>query len=150
MTSSFPTGLVFTEGELFMEQRRFTLRHLRDVGHLKTSMEDIILSEVRDLLRDLRAQSESDPHRLVDFRHLFNVPVVNTLWALVADKRYERDDPEMIQLLASLEVMFRGGNTVAGSAPVPNYVFHLFPGLKKCFGIDLNVWQDIQDFIEVN
>lgn len=42
-----------TEGELWKEQRRFTIKHLKDVGIGKSSLEGIILDEIRDLVSDM-------------------------------------------------------------------------------------------------
>ncbi len=37
-------------GDVWKEQRRFTLRHLRDFGFGKASMEDIIIEEFKVLV----------------------------------------------------------------------------------------------------
>ncbi len=42
-----------TEGELWKEQRRFTIKQLKDVGVGKSSLEGIILDEIRDLVSDM-------------------------------------------------------------------------------------------------
>ena len=42
-----------TDGELWQEQRRFTIKQLKDVGVGKSSLEGIILDEIRDLISDL-------------------------------------------------------------------------------------------------
>ena len=47
------TGVLMTEGELWKEQRRFTIKHLKDVGVGKSSLEGIILDEIRELVSDM-------------------------------------------------------------------------------------------------
>jgi methyl farnesoate epoxidase/farnesoate epoxidase len=47
------TGVLMTEGELWKEQRRFTIKHLKDVGVGKSSLEGIILDEIQDLVSDM-------------------------------------------------------------------------------------------------
>ena len=42
-----------TEGELWKEQRRLTIKHLKDVGVGKSSLEGIILDEIQDLVSDM-------------------------------------------------------------------------------------------------
>jgi len=47
---------MFTDGELWKEQRRFTVRHLRDFGMGRSSQEDFIMDEVNDLISSLEVQ----------------------------------------------------------------------------------------------
>jgi hypothetical protein len=49
------TGFFFTDGPFWVEQRRFSLRHLRDLGFGKRSLEGIILDEAEELIK--RVQS---------------------------------------------------------------------------------------------
>jgi hypothetical protein len=48
------TGFFFTDGPYWVEQRRFTLRHLRDLGFGKKSLEGIILDEAEVLIKKLQ------------------------------------------------------------------------------------------------
>jgi methyl farnesoate epoxidase/farnesoate epoxidase len=43
-----------TDGKLWKEQRRFTIRHLKDVGIGKSSLEGMILDEIHDLILDFK------------------------------------------------------------------------------------------------
>ncbi len=43
-----------TDGDLWKEQRRFTIKHLKDVGVGKSFLEGMILDEIRDLISDLK------------------------------------------------------------------------------------------------
>lgn len=42
-----------TDGQLWKEQRRFTLRHLRDLGFGKSCLEGIMLDEISELVIDI-------------------------------------------------------------------------------------------------
>ena len=42
-------GLLQSSGSEWMEQRRFTMRQLKDMGFGKSSMEDLIIREIEDL-----------------------------------------------------------------------------------------------------
>ena len=42
-------GLLQSSGLEWMEQRRFTMRQLKDMGFGKSSMEDLIIHEIEDL-----------------------------------------------------------------------------------------------------
>jgi hypothetical protein len=47
------TGFFFTDGPFWVEQRRFSLRNLRDFGFGKRSLEGIILDEAEELIKRL-------------------------------------------------------------------------------------------------
>lgn len=54
----FPPGIIMTEGQLWSEHRRFVLRHLRDFGFGKSSMEQLIKNEVYDLVAAMEVSCE--------------------------------------------------------------------------------------------
>jgi hypothetical protein len=56
-TQSPLTGFFFTDGSFWMEQRRFSLRHLRDLGFGRKSLDGIILDEAEELIRRLQGDS---------------------------------------------------------------------------------------------
>lgn len=66
-------GIIATDGEVWHEQRRFTLRHLRDFRFGKTSLEDQIAEEIQDLILDIVSTSNSDPDQIVDFQSVFSL-----------------------------------------------------------------------------
>jgi hypothetical protein len=51
-------GIIFNDGANWAEQRRFSLRHLRDFGFGKTSMESIILDEAVELINRFSLEDE--------------------------------------------------------------------------------------------
>ena len=53
-------GLIGAQGDEHKEQRRFALRHLRDFGFGKSSMEEIINEEIRDLFDEIRKNADSN------------------------------------------------------------------------------------------
>lgn len=140
---------MFVDGELWHEQRRFTLRHLRDLGFGKTSIEDQMIDEINELLSDIDSVSKSDPDNVVDFRLIFSVSVINILWAIIGGKRYKRDDEAFKELLVSVEKFLRSGNAVRSSLPVPAFVLRNFPTLVEKIGINATLFDPVQKFIEV-
>jgi hypothetical protein len=71
-------------GQFWQEHRRFTMRHLRDLGFGKTSIEDQMMGELKDLITDMENSSQSDAQRVVDLKGIFQVSVLNILWAMIA------------------------------------------------------------------
>ena len=142
-------GLMFTDGEFWRHQRRFTLRHLRDFGFGKTSMEHIMNEEIEETLAEMRTKSEADSGRIVDFQGLFNIPVTNMLWAIVAGERFRRDDIRFRRLLNNLEIFMRAGNILRSSVNVPPVIYRLMPSLKKYFGANSELFEPLIHFFEV-
>ena len=59
---------------------------------------------------------------------------------IVGGKRYRRDDPAFKKLLDSIDEFVRGGNTVAGNLPVPEFLIRLFPSIPKRLGVNTDVF----------
>ena len=101
--SSLIPGVVLSEGKGWVEQRRFTLKALKDFGFGKTSMEVIIADEIvkfQDLLKSLQGQP-------VDLRAQFNLPIINILWRVVAGDQFDYGNPKLTSLLANLTLLFQ-------------------------------------------
>ncbi|CAG7734935.1 unnamed protein product [Allacma fusca] len=84
-------GIMLTSGQEWQEQRRFTLRHLRDFGFGKNYMESLILDEVDELIEWLKSQ-EGKP---VSINRKFYLAVINSLWTILSGKRYSHTDPKL-------------------------------------------------------
>jgi methyl farnesoate epoxidase/farnesoate epoxidase len=56
-----------TDGEVWREQRRFTMQHLKDVGVGKSSLEGMILDEIRDLIMDLKVNTSWSNANIIEF-----------------------------------------------------------------------------------
>ena len=137
------------DGEFWQEKRRFKLRHLRDLGFGKTSIEDQMMEEISDMISDITEAAKSDLGHIVNFKAIFTVSVINILWAVAGGKRYRRDDPAFKKLLDSIDEFVRGGNTVAGNLPVPEFLIRLFPSIPKRLGVNTDVFIPIQQLIKV-
>jgi len=140
-------GVMFTDGVFWQEQRRFTLRHLRDLGFGRSSSENVIEEEINELLDELRASAASNVDGIVDMKGVFSVSIVNILWAIIGGERFKRNDAKFIKLLDTIEEFFRSGNTAAASIPIPKFMFKIFPILYKLTGTRSDLFVTIQDFI---
>ena len=78
-----------------MDIRRFTLRNLRDFGFGKQTQQNLALEEVRDLVDWFKA-SEGKPVKL---DASFDLPTVNSLWAIMTGKRFSKEDPALKEFL---------------------------------------------------
>ncbi|XP_057381565.1 methyl farnesoate epoxidase-like [Daphnia carinata] len=141
-------GFMFVDGDFFREQRRFALRHLRDLGFGRTSAEEMIHEEIRELIRLLGEQAGSDPEGVVDFQSgTFNRNVLNILWALIGGERFRGDDARLTTLLDMVDFFNRSFKPQTASIAVPAFLLRLFPSLRKILGIRNDIFEPLQNFI---
>lgn len=99
---SFP-GIVFSDGLLWKKQRKFSLQHLRSFGFGRREMEEKILEETTSFIELLRTRC-SQP---IFMHNIFDVSVLNGLWAMMAGQRFEIDDERLKKLLKIIHDAFR-------------------------------------------
>ena len=100
-----PRGIINTEGDQWITQRRFSLKTLKDFGFGRKSLEDAISMEIDLIIEEFLSKEVRDLHQfkieltiisLQDSDFLigqdFNIPIINILWQLVAGYRFEKDN----------------------------------------------------------
>ena len=144
-------GLIFSQGPFWQEQRRFTLRHLRDLGFGKTSIEDQMMDEINELINEITDTADADPQRVIEIKEeFFSVSVINILWAIVGGKRFERDDEDFKRLIECNSIFFQSANTTKSNIPIPSFILKQFPQLKQIIdSSDSNLLKPLQQFIQV-
>ncbi|XP_066988071.1 cytochrome P450 2L1-like [Macrobrachium rosenbergii] len=132
------TGLIMSVGDVWKDGRRFALRHLRDFGMGKSSMEGIILHEAMSL-----AKSYDDTvGKPVEFSWNLNVAVLNVIWKLVADKRY---DPKDEKIMKFSEMLSADLDAIQG----PILILDMFPALLHILPESLlNKWMKLSQIRE--
>ena len=91
-----------SENEEWKEQRRFTLRILKDFGYGTSSMEGLIHEEVEAL----NCLLEEKCDKVMSMKNTFNLSTVNALWTLVTGERWALDDPNLIDLVETIDRTF--------------------------------------------
>ncbi|XP_063613694.1 cytochrome P450 2L1-like, partial [Penaeus indicus] len=124
-------GILGSSGELWHEQRRFALRHLRDLGFGKTSLEPLMILEVNELM-DHIAQKKDEP---IVMQRFFNRSIINVIWAMVMGKRYSYGDAKMATLLKT----FIAPADINFLSPL-----HFIPGAKKLASFIPILKQDVK------
>ena len=89
-------GIIHTEGRKWQEQKRFSLRKLRDFGFGTRSIETIVHDEIAELIERLKKDAEAG--KPISTRNLFNGAVINVLWTLIAGERFKQDDPKVKEI----------------------------------------------------
>ncbi len=96
-------GIIFSSGYNWMEQRRYALHTLRDLGFGKNNMEVMVGEEVVELCRHFESYGGS----AVNIRNDFNIAVLNSLWTVLLSERLEYDDPKLKKLVLLLDQFFK-------------------------------------------
>ncbi|WP_316572674.1 cytochrome P450, partial [Klebsiella pneumoniae] len=91
-------GIVSAVGDVWVQGRRFALRHLKDFGMGKSSLEGVIQYEAQNLVETF----ERTAGKPIEISWCLNVAVLNVVWKLVANIRYDTDDQEIIKFNANL------------------------------------------------
>ena len=98
----FP-GLIMSEGETWKQQRRFSLRTLRDFGFGKQGLEELIMDEVK-MFKHLLDTEVGQP---IDIATKLNLPILNALWKVTVGERFDYDDPRLLDICQRLTETFK-------------------------------------------
>ncbi|KAL7632981.1 UNVERIFIED_CONTAM: hypothetical protein RMT77_016691 [Armadillidium vulgare] len=91
-------GIIFSNGSHWVHNRRFLLRHLRDLGMGKSKIEGLIMREVEDLVEDFKGLTK-EPSKLP---FSINIAVLNIIWQLVSSHRYDFNDTQVELLMGKI------------------------------------------------
>uniref|UniRef100_A0A914UYU2 Uncharacterized protein n=1 Tax=Plectus sambesii TaxID=2011161 RepID=A0A914UYU2_9BILA len=143
-------GLIFSDGNLWLEQRRFALHVLRDFGVGRSIMEDNILTESRALVDGIREKlHKSGESTEVEVTPLLTVCIGSIINALVFGYRFENDKLEEFVHLKKLldqgvspefQFLFFIAGPISTKLPFIRSSWNRF---KSCMG-------GIYDFIDKN
>ena len=78
-------GLVFTDGQFYWNQKHFAVKHLKNFGFGKTSLQTVIVDQANDLTNFLEKQSVVGYVEISN--EVFATPVINVLWSMMAGDR---------------------------------------------------------------
>nr|AKH03514.1 cytochrome P450 3075C1 [Paracyclopina nana] len=124
-------GIILCHGRYWREQRRFALRHLRDFGFGKTSMEDLLSEEVQKLVQVFRLH-QNQP---LNLNRTMNVSILNALWSIVVGERFELDDPKLATVIHMIDNMLKNGSPISAvTAMLPHWSMAKWPILDKLSG----------------
>jgi len=141
--------MIFIQGEAWKEQRRFSIRHLRDFGFGKQAkMESIIHEELNELMSRLR-QNMADGRQCVIYMHsFFNLSVLNVLWTMMAGVRYSHDDPILGTLIEKTNDLFQSQKIVSISSAIFPFMRKYFPNYTGETG-QVEFYKGLQIFFKV-
>ncbi|KAF5279245.1 hypothetical protein FQA39_LY18308 [Lamprigera yunnana] len=91
-------GITCAEGRVWVNQRQFIVRHLRDIGLGKEIMETKISEKLEDTVDEITKNCEA-----VEVGKLLQHAVINLIWFLTAGTCIEKNDLQFLRLLNLLE-----------------------------------------------
>ncbi|XP_039763878.1 probable cytochrome P450 303a1 [Pararge aegeria] len=92
-------GILLTDGELWKEQRKFLIKHLREFGFGRRGMSEIAFSEAGHMINDVLEIMKNNNSAVIKNMHsFFSTYILNTLWTMMAGIRYRPSEPDMILL----------------------------------------------------
>lgn len=111
-------GVMFSNGDEWLEVKRFALRHLRDFGFGRIGMEALILEEVQRCVKFFK----EDVGKEVCLNLKLNIPILNALWHIISGEKLDYNDEHLLDIVHKVDVMM---TTIDVSS-----VINLFPWLK--------------------
>ncbi|XP_023340901.1 methyl farnesoate epoxidase [Eurytemora carolleeae] len=96
-----PLGIIFPDGALWKDQRKFGVKTLRQLGVGKSSLEDKMVLESSKLVQYMN-QLINGKSGVVAMSDFFDLPSLNIIWGLINSSRFEYTDQklkEQIQLI---------------------------------------------------
>ncbi|KAI8431248.1 hypothetical protein MSG28_001280 [Choristoneura fumiferana] len=145
-------GVLLCDGELWKEQRRFLLKHLKEYGFGRKGMGDIASFEAAHIVKDLRALIDSNKEGgIIRMHNFFNVYILNTLWTMLAGLRYEPTDPQMKVLQDLLFGLFSTIDmvgTVFSHFPILSVVAPSKSGYKSFVKTHERIWKFLREELE--
>ena len=96
-------GVLLSDGNMWHQTRRFTLRALRDFGFGKQGMEELIQEEIIQF----KAMLDGIRDEPVDFAFKLNLPVLNALWRVTVGERFDYDNAKLQDIVRRLTDTFK-------------------------------------------
>ncbi|CAH1235119.1 unnamed protein product [Diabrotica balteata] len=140
-------GIVFSDGQFWQNQRKFSIQHLRNFGFGRREMEEKIHEETRALIEHFK-KNDAEP---VFMHNAFDISVLNALWAMMAGQRFETDDERLRKLLQIIHDAFRLVDISGGLLNQMPFLRYIAPdacGYTQIRNILERMWDFLEETIE--
>ncbi|XP_018357138.1 PREDICTED: probable cytochrome P450 304a1 [Trachymyrmex septentrionalis] len=127
-------GIFFIEGPQWQEQRRFTLRHMRDFGfgRRQDKLESEIMDEMTLFLDILKngpiydGEKEILKGNLAFFPDIMYASAANNIWNVMFGRRFDRSEHDIPRRLCRMALLFQRANDTIGGAISQRSIFRYF------------------------
>ncbi|VDI69339.1 Hypothetical predicted protein [Mytilus galloprovincialis] len=111
-------GVVLSNGQEWVDLRRFTMVALKDFGVGKKSLEEKIQEEARFLVELLSKQNKKP----FDVSKVFSKATSNIISSIIFGSRFDFNDPVFIRLLGNIDYLFKNNAGVENMIPLLTYL----------------------------
>lgn len=135
---------MFSDGQHWEKQRKFSLQKLKNFGMGRSEMESKIEEESRDLIASLKRKCTKP----LLIHNTFDISAINVLWAMMAGERFALDDARLTKLFNIIHAAFQTVDISGGllnHMPFLRYVAPNACGYNKIIDTLKQLWS----FIEV-
>ncbi|KAF5297438.1 hypothetical protein FQR65_LT01369 [Abscondita terminalis] len=133
-------GITCAEGPLWVEQRSFTVRHLRNIGMGKSLMDYRIHFEIDNLIDVIDKKKEVQISKLLPFS------IINILWSLIASNRIENQTFEDNQLLNIMHRRSKAFDISGGVLAQFPWIRHILPE-KSGYNLIKTLNKELKEFL---
>ncbi|XP_046394154.1 methyl farnesoate epoxidase-like [Ischnura elegans] len=143
-------GVLWISGEKWKDQRRFTLRNLKDLGFGKRSLEGIAHEELEAVFAEIEKISGGQKERWshpVPVHDILGTAGINVLWHIIAGKRYSHTDPYLQKLMSNVKLLIKMTEPGGGPATAFPFLTKILPFLSNLQKI-LKLRASLQNFIK--
>lgn len=141
-------GIVFTDGTFWENQRRFTMTTLKHLGVGKFSMVQHIEHEATELVKEFKRKSAIGAFSM---HNAFDISVLNLMWVLLKNERFELDDERLINLVAAVHKNFQVVDMSGGILNLFPWIRHIMPvasGYRELVDTMKPIWDILSEEIE--
>lgn len=134
-------GITCTDGPLWVEQRNFAVRHLRQAGYGKVQMDNHIHNECNELIAHISSLEEAPT-----WPGSFLAPsIISVLWYLTASKKLERTDKRLNRLLQLLQQRSKAFDMCGGMLTQMPWLRFIAPE-KTGYNMICNLNKELHEF----
>ncbi|XP_069688633.1 methyl farnesoate epoxidase-like [Periplaneta americana] len=124
-------GIAFIEDDVWKDHRRFSLRHLRELGMGKREMEAIIHDEIRDLMDEVKRYAGPEYSKPVPVRELVAATGANVIYHMLSGERFSLRDPKLRHLMEIIRKLIALTDASGGFASSMLILLRVLPSLTK-------------------
>ncbi|KAI4494861.1 hypothetical protein M0804_001062 [Polistes exclamans] len=123
-------GLIFNDGDVWSEHRRFTVKTLKHLGFDKTNMEDMILDDTVSLLKMIEKLADKKGP-ITEIYDLVSIAVIASFWFLITGSKFQLDqeNPKLKEVIALMKENVKGYNTAGRIINYLPFLRYIFPNL---------------------
>lgn len=134
-----------TDEEFWQEQKRFVLRHLKDFGFGRHTMASLVEEEAADIVNTFESiiNKNGKNGEEIEMSHAFSVNVLNTLWMMMAGKRFTPQEQRLKELQFLLTDLLSSTDMVGAlfsQFPVLQYLAPELSGYNKFLNLHKQLW----------